>query len=556
MKRVVIVGGVAGGASAAARLRRLDEQNSIILFERGPYISYSNCGMPYRIGGIIEDDHELLLQTPQSFHRRFNVEVRVGEEALAIDRSKRMVQVRRLASGEEYEEPYDLLLLSPGATPIKPPIPNIDHPKVLTLRDIPDMQHIMASLPPSPGHISIIGAGFIGLELLENLHRLGHAVTVWEMLPQVLPVLDAEMTAGLAKELRKQGVILHLGSAVAGLEPLPDGNLIVSNQRGESEEAQLVILAVGVKPEVKLAKECGLEIGALGGIRTNDRMQTSDPAIYAVGDAVEVTHLVTGKPALLALAGPAQRQARVAADNIAGMDSHFPGVIGTSVIKLFNTEVASTGANEALLKREGIAYRKLYCHWEDHAEYYPGATTIKLKLLYDHESGRILGAQAGGQNGVARRIDIIASYIKMGGTTADLAQGEFCYSPQVGTAKDIVNIAGFIAENDRAGIDPLVQWSDWQPGWQDDPTKPFVLDVRTPGEYARGHVPGAPNIPVNDLRERMKEIPSGRIIWVYCRVGQRAHTAIRMLRAHGYDAYNVSGSIYTFRDSYPNLVEK
>jgi len=555
MKRVVIVGGVAGGATAAARLRRLDEKCSIVLLERGPYISYSNCGMPYRIGGVIEDDDELLLQTPQSFHRRFNVEVRVGEEVLTIDRASHKVRVKHLASGEDYEEPYDVLLLSPGASPIKPPIPNLDHPKVLALRDIPDMQRIMASLPPKPGHVSIIGGGFIGLELLENLHHLGHAVALWEMLPQVLPVLDAEMTAGLTRVLLKQGVTIHLGSAVAALEPLPDGNLIVRNGDDETEEAQLVILAVGVKPEVMLAQSCGLEIGALGGIRVNDRMQTSDPAIYAVGDAVEIMHLVTGKPTLLALAGPAQRQARVAADNIAGLDSHFPGVIGTFVIKLFNSELACTGVTESQLIRLGMPYRKLYCHGQDHAGYYPGATPINLKLLYDGESGHILGAQGCGQKDVARRIDIIASYIKMGGTTADLAQGEFCYAPQVGSAKDIVNMAGFIAENDRSAIAPLAHWSDWQPGWQNDPTKPLVLDVRSPGEYAQGHVLGALNIPVNDLRARISELPKGRRIWVYCRMGQRSHIATRILRGAGYDAYNVSGSFLTFLDHHPESVE-
>lgn len=546
MRKVVIIGGVAGGASAAARLRRLEEHCQIVVLEKSPYVSYANCGLPYHISGVIQKKEDLLLQTPESFKARFGVEVRVRHEALSIDREKKSVLIRNLASGEEYQESYDDLVLSPGALPFIPPGLVYDESLVFTLRNIPDMETIISHLPENGGSVAIVGAGYIGVELAENLLARGCQVFLFEMLGQILPTMDAEMTRILEKDLLRQGVHLVLGSSIKSLQKTANGRLQALNEAGFACEVDFAVMAIGVRPDTHLAKSCGIRIGELGGILVDHEMRTSDPNIYAVGDAIEVTHLITGQQTLMPLAGPANRQGRVAADVMAGFPSEFPGVIGTAAIKCFDYTAAHTGLNEKALKRLNMSYEKVYLHPSGHASYYPGSTLISFKLLFDPTNGRVLGAQAVGKKGIERRIDVIAAYIMKNASIDDLVEAELCYAPPLGSAKDAVNLAGFIAQNHMRGITPLVHWDSWQPAWAADTTKPLILDVRSKTEWAEGHVPGAVHIPLDELRKRIGELPQDRAIWAHCRVGLRSNIAIRILRQNGFDAYNISGGYLSF----------
>jgi NADPH-dependent 2,4-dienoyl-CoA reductase/sulfur reductase-like enzyme/rhodanese-related sulfurtransferase len=543
-KKIVIVGGVAGGASCATRCRRLDETAQILVLERGPYVSFANCGLPYYVGGVIEEESKLLLASEALFRDRFNIEVRTRHEAVAIDREKREVEVRDLATGRTYREPYDALVLAPGATAIRPPLPGIDLPGIFVLRSIPDSREIRAWIEAKDAKSAVIvGGGFIGLEMAENLVRRGLTVKVVEMLNQVMPPLDPEMAYPVQEHMESRGIVMALGDGVAGFETNDAGQLVVKTQSGAEHAGDLVILSIGVRPETALAKAAGLELGERGGIRVDDQMHTSDPSIWAVGDAVESRDLVTGQAALIPLAGPANRQGRIAADVICGRDSHFRGVQGTAICGVFGLAVASTGASEKALRRAGVAdFEKVYLHPAQHVGYYPGAKPIHLKLLFRKTDGRILGAQAVGEAEVARRIDVIATAIQFGGTVFDLEQSELCYAPQFGGAKDPVNFAGMVASNALRGDNPLADWS------QVGSTDALLLDVRDPNEFEAGHVPGAVNLPLNQLRARLDELPSDRTIWIYCGVGQRAYYATRILLQNGRDAKNLAGGMNTYRE--------
>jgi NADPH-dependent 2,4-dienoyl-CoA reductase/sulfur reductase-like enzyme/rhodanese-related sulfurtransferase len=541
-KRILIVGGVAGGASCAARLRRMDEEAEICIFERGPEISFSNCGLPYYIGGEIEQRQQLLVATPERFRDVFRVEVRTGTEVRRIDREKKTVQVENVQTGATDTERYDFLVLSTGAAPVRPPLPGIDLPGIFTLRSLQDADRMHGAI--SRGgfeHCIVIGGGYIGLEMVENLSRRRMNVTLLEKCGQVMSVMDPEMVSPAHDELRRQGVDLQLNNGVAAFEKGARDTIVVVAEDGQRFTGGLVALCIGVKPDVALARQAGLNLGALGGISVDDRMRTSDQAIFAVGDAVEASDFITGKPTLIPLAGPAVRQARIVADVICGRDARYRGTQGTAVIGCFDITLAATGATEKTLRREGIAYQKSYTHSTHHAGYYPGAERISLKLLFSPDSGRILGAQAVGRAGVDKRIDVLAMAIQKGATIFDLEESELCYAPQYGSAKDPVNVAGFVAGNIlRGDVDPVF-WSDLRDGQPPGDHKPLVLDVRHPTETAAGAVPGAVNIPIGELRARLGELPRDREIWVHCGVGQRSYYATRILKQHGFHAHNLSG---------------
>lgn len=548
--RILIVGGVAGGASCAVRCRRLSESAHITILERGPYISFANCGLPYHVGGVIADRAALLLQSPEALKSRFNIDVRVNTEVVRIDRAAKEVEVRDTRTGATARHPYDALVLSPGAAPIRPPLPGIDSAGIFTVRSVPDVDAINEWIDTRrAARAVVVGGGFIGLEMAENLIRRGLAVALVEKLNQVMPPLDPEMAEPVHDELAKHGIELVLGDGVAGFDA-GDGQaaghgLIVRTERGRAIPADLVILAIGVKPETALAREAGLEIGPRGGIRVDDRQQTSDPAIWAVGDAVEVRDFITGEPALIPLAGPANRQGRIAADNLFGRDSRFRGSQGTAVVGVFDLTVASTGASEKALRRAGIAYHKACVHPGHHVGYYPGAEPMMLKVLYAPETGRVLGAQAVGGAGVDKRIDVLALAIQAGVSVFDLEEAELCYAPQYGSAKDPVNMAGFVASNELRGDAPLAHWEDvFEAG--DGDSAPVILDVRNPPERESGSVPGSVNIPLDDLRDRLNELPRDREIWAHCGVGQRSYYATRILRQHGFRARNLTGGLKTW----------
>ncbi len=542
-KRILIVGGVAGGASCAARARRLDEDAEIILFDRGPYVSFANCGLPYYVGDVIADEKKLLVASAELFKTRFNIDVRTENEVIAVDRARREIAVKRLKTGEAYREKYDALVLAPGAAPIRPPLAGINLPGIFVLRNIPDSRRIREWIVEHKAERAvIIGAGLVGLEMAENLVARGIAVTVVEMLKQVLPPLDPEMAAPVRERLAQRGVSLHLGDAVAGFEPGTGGAILVRTQSNATFPADLVILSIGVRPETKLAQDAELKIGERGGIRVDENMRTSDPHIWAVGDAVETRDFVTGEWGLVPLAGPANRQGRIAADSICGRETAFRGVQATGIIGVFGLTVAFTGASEKSLLRAGIkGYEKVYLHPGHHAGYYPGAQPIHMKLLFSTDDGRILGAQAIGEQGVARRIDVIASFLQMCGTVFDLEEAELCYAPQFGAAKDPVNMAGMIASNFLRGDLPLARWEDVPE------TDALVLDVREPSEFAAGHVPGALNIPLPQMRARFGELPRDREIWLYCGVGQRSYYALRILLQHGFAVKNLPGGFTAYR---------
>ena len=542
-KKIVIVGGVAGGASCAARCRRLDENAEILLLDRGPYVSFANCGLPYYVGDVIADESKLLLASEALFRNRFNIEVRTRHEAVAIDREKREIEVKELATGRIYRESYDALVLSPGAMAVRPPLPGIDLPGIFVLRTIPDSREIRAWIDAKQAKSAVVvGGGFIGLEMAENLAHRGLAVSVVEMLNQVMPPLDPEMAQPVQQHMEAHGIKMALGDGVAGFERNDAGQLVVKTKSGAAHAGDLVILAIGVRPETGLAKSAGLELGERGGIRVDDQMRTSDPSIWAVGDAVETRDIVTGQATLIPLAGPANRQGRIAADFICGRDSHFRGVQGTAICGVFDIAVASTGASEKALQRAGIIdYEKIYLHPNQHVGYYPGAKQINLKLIFRKSDGRILGAQAVGEADVARRIDVIATAIQFGGTVYDLEEAELCYAPQFGGAKDPVNFAGMIASNALRGDNPLADWG------QLGSDGVCLLDVRDPDEFEEGHIPGAVNLPLNEIRNRMEELPRDREISIYCGVGQRAYYAARILLQNGYHAKNLAGGIRTYK---------
>jgi NADPH-dependent 2,4-dienoyl-CoA reductase/sulfur reductase-like enzyme/rhodanese-related sulfurtransferase len=543
LMKLLIVGGVAGGASAAARARRLSEDAQIILFERGPNVSFANCGLPYYVGGEITTRDKLLVVTPERLRQRFNLDVRTRSSVEAIDRANKKVRVRDLATGRVYEEGYDKLILAPGAAPIRPPLPGIDLPGIFTLRNLQDVDRIKERLDRKVRQAVVVGAGFIGLELAENLVRRGIATTVVELQDQVLPPLDAEMTTPIAEHLAEEGVTLLLGQSAEAFEPSPEG-LTVRLKSGQTLVAQLVVLGVGVRPENKLAVEAGLETGPRGGIRVNERLQTSDPDIYAVGDAIEVRDFVTGEQTQVPLAGPANRQGRLAADHIFGRQARYRGTQGTAIVRVFDRTAAMTGASEKTLRRLKRPYRKVYVHPTHHAGYYPGAEAMTLKLLFDPEGGRVLGAQAIGGAGVDKRIDVLAVAIQAGMTVFDLEEMELAYSPQYGSAKDPVNMAGFVAAGLLRGEHPQV---DMESVLRADEPSFFLVDVRTPQEFDAGHIPGAVNVPVDELRFRLGELPRHREIAAYCQVGQRGYLAIRILRQAGFEAVNVGGGYKTYQ---------
>jgi NADPH-dependent 2,4-dienoyl-CoA reductase/sulfur reductase-like enzyme/rhodanese-related sulfurtransferase len=541
-KKVVIVGGVAGGATCATRLRRLDETAEIVVLDRGPHVSFANCGLPYYVGNVIQKESNLLLATPELFHNRFRIDVRTKNEVTAINRDARTVTVVNLETGVEYQEHYDALVLSPGAAPICPPWPGVNLPGIFTLRSVPDSRAIREWIEiRKPRRAAVVGGGFIGLEMAENLAHRGLQVTVVELASQVLPPLDPEMAQYAKERLESHSVNLKLGDAVAGFCQSSSGALLVLTKGGAEFEADLVVLSIGVRPETKLAKDAGIEIGDRGGIRVDGQMRTSDEHIWAVGDAVEVRNSVTGAWELIPLAGPANRQGRIAAGVICGRDSHFGGSQGTAICGFFDLTVALTGATEKSLRRAGVTdFESVYLHPNQHVAYYPGAKPIHMKLIFRVSDGRVLGAQAAGDSDVARRIDVIATAIHMNATVNDLEELELCYAPQFGGAKDPVNFAGMIASNVMRGDLELAPWGDV------DSQAPFVLDVREQEEFRAGTVPGAINIPLDQLRSRLNELPKDREIWVTCKVGQRAYYGCRILAQYGFRTRVLSGGYNTY----------
>lgn len=543
--KILIVGGVAGGASAAARLRRNDEFAEIIMFERGEYISFANCGLPYYIGGTITDREELLLQTPESFNERFNVDVRVLNEVISIDRDNQVVEVKNLKDGSSYKESYDKLILSPGSTPLKPPIPGINSPNIFTLWNIPDVDNLKHFVTENElRSATVIGGGFIGLEMAENLHDLGLTVSIAEMAPQVMTPIDYDMVQILHRHLEKKGVKLYLNN---GVKEFRNRGVVteVLLSNGQVIESDLVMLAIGIRPNNELAQEAGLELNQRGGIVVDRHMLTSDPNIYAVGDVVEVIDFVNGEKTMIPLAGPANKQGRIVANHIAGIEDDYKGTQGTSVAKVFDLTVASTGNNEKMLQRSGQVYGKDY-HISiispgSHAGYYPGATTMVLKLIFDNR-GKILGAQAIGEDGVDKRIDVLATVIRFGGHVDDLTDLELAYAPPYSSAKDPVNMVGFVAQNQLSGIMGVIRPEEIADLNLDEVV---LLDVRTPGEVKYGSIEGMINIPVDELRERLNELPKDKDIVIYCAVGIRGYITSSILNAHGYKTRNLMGG-YNF----------
>jgi NADPH-dependent 2,4-dienoyl-CoA reductase/sulfur reductase-like enzyme/rhodanese-related sulfurtransferase len=538
--RLIVVGGVAGGATAAARARRLSENAEIIVFERGEHVSFANCGLPYYVGQEIAERESLLLETPESLHARYRLDVRTRTEVLAIERAEHCVRARDLESGREYTERYDRLILSPGAAPIRPPLPGIEHPRIFSLRTVPDSDKIKAMVDGGARRAVVVGGGFIGLEMAENLRRRGLEVALVELLDQVMPPFDKEMVTPVHEELRGHGVALHLADAVAQFEDEQDG-LTAVLKSGTRLPADLVVLSIGVRPETTLAAEAGLEIGPHGGIHVDDDMRTSDPDIYAVGDAVEVRDCVVGGTALIPLAGPANRQGRIAADRVFGRESEYHGTQGTSIVRVFGLTLALTGASEKTLTRVGHAHEKVYIHPMQHAGYYPGAERLAIKLLFSPADGKVLGAQIAGQEGVDKRIDVLATAIRAGMTVYDLEELELAYAPPFGSAKDPINMAGFVAANVLKGDTEIIHADALEQ------VEGELIDVRDPDEHSEGHIPGSRNVPVNDLRDRLDELPTDRPLVVYCQIGLRGYVAERILRQRGYTVLNLSGGFNTYR---------
>jgi NADPH-dependent 2,4-dienoyl-CoA reductase/sulfur reductase-like enzyme/rhodanese-related sulfurtransferase len=552
--KVIIIGGVAGGASCAARLRRLDEKAEIIMVERGPYISYANCGLPYHVGGVIEKESSLILMDEKFLKALFTIDVRTRCEAIEISPDEKTLKLKNLTTGKVTTESYDKLVLSPGAAPITPRLPGIDLPGVFRVRTVPDVRAIRewiaghASLPSGMDSYTgfqtevpaktavVVGGGFIGIEMAENLVHLGLNVTLLQRGEKIMPPLDPEMAAYVENHLRKNGVQLELNADVSGFKQTKSGSLEVLTGSGKTYPADIVILGIGVRPENWLAKNAGLEIGECGGIRVDDHMRTSNPDIFAVGDAIEVKDCITGQWSLVALAGPANRQGRIAADVIAGRDSHYRGTQGTAIIGLFGAAAAWTGVSEKTLNRMGNTdYEKIYLYPNSHAGYYPGAKYLAMKIIFRKSDGRLLGAQVVGHEGVDKRVDAFAMAIQMGATVYDLEETELCYAPQFGSAKSPVNFAGMVAADVLRGDMPVKHWGTIK--------NEFLLDVRNPEELNVESVPGAVNIPLPALRDRLKELPHDREILVICRSSHRAYYATRILLQNGFNARNISGGL-------------
>ena len=540
----LIIGGVAGGATVAARLRRMDEKANIVLFERGKYVSYANCGLPYYIGDTINNREKLFVQTVKGFTDRFRIDIRTEQEVTAIRPDKKEVEVKNLSTGEIYTETYDKLVLSPGAEPLRPGIEGIGSKKIFTLRNVPDTDTIKNYINiEKPKRAIVVGGGFIGLEMAENLHDLGIQVDVVEMANQVMAPLDFSMAAIVHQQLTDKGVGLHLEDGVSRFEE-KDGGVTVHLRSGKQIATDMVLLSIGVRPETKLAKEAGLAIGERGGIAVNDYMQTSDADIYALGDATEVKNLVTGQPSLIPLAGPANKQGRIVADNIIfGNKKKYAGSIGTSIAKVFDLTVAATGANAKLLQRNNIPYTSSYTPGASNAGYYPGAVPMSIKILFDPENGKLLGAQIVGFNGVDKRIEMLEQVIQRGGTVYDLTELEHAYAPPYSSAKDPVNMAGFVAENILKGKSKIIQWRELA----ELPADTIRIDVRTRDEHKLGSIPGFINIPVDELREHLDELPKDKLIVVSCAVGLRGYLAYRILVQNGFkNVRNLSGGYKTW----------
>ena len=544
--KVVIVGGVAGGATAAARIRRLDEQAEIIVFERSGYISYANCGLPYYIGDVITDADDLTLQTPESFWKRFRIAMMVHHEVTAIHPERKAVTVQNLETGAVFDESYDKLLLSPGAQPTQPKLPGIVIDKLFALRTVEDTFRIKEYINQyHPRSVVLAGGGFIGLELAENLRQIGMDVTIVQRPKQLMNPFDPDMAAFLHTEMRKHGIHLAMGYTVEGFEG-KNGGVDVLLKDAAPIHADMVILAIGVTPESKLAKDAGLALGIKGSILVNDRMETSEPDIYAVGDAVQVKHYVTGEASLISLAGPANKQGRIAADNICGGDSRYAGSQGSSIIKVFNLTAAVTGINETNSRRAGLPVDSVILSPMSHAGYYPGGKVMTMKVVFERESFRLLGAQIVGYDGVDKRIDVLATAIHAGMKATELKELDLAYAPPYSSAKDPVNMAGFMIDNIASGV--LKQWhmDKLDDLLQNDSV--ILLDTRTVGEFNRGHIPGFRNIPVDDLRNRIAELEPGKPVYVICQSGLRSYIACRILAGFGFDAYNFSGG-YRFYEA-------
>lgn len=535
--KIVIVGGVAGGASAAARARRLSDEAEIIVLERGEHPSFANCGMPYYVGGEIDSRDKLLVAPIEMLRDRHRLDVRTRSEAVELDVQNKHVVVRDLNSGKQYNESYDKLIIATGASPFRPPIEGIDGPRVLQLRDLADADVMHGHATSGAGRAVVVGAGFIGIEVAENLVRRGIDTTIVELGNQILPTWDHEMIAPLEQHLRDTGVNLCLNaSAEKFIES--DNGLTVQLSTGESLQADFAVVSIGVRPESKLAASAGVKCGDRGGIEVNDHMQTNVPDVYAVGDVTEITDFVSKSSVHIPLAGPANRQGRIAADHLFGRSSTYRGTQGTAIVGVFGQTAAMTGLSEKALRRGGLPYEKIYIHPADHAGYYPGAQQMTLKLLFDPSSGAITGAQCVGSNGVDKRIDIIAMAIQAGLTVYELEESELCYAPQYGHAKDPINMAGFVAAGVLRGDHMIIHAETFA---APNDSEHFLLDVRTVGEFADGHIPGAINIPVEQLRERLDEVPRDRKIAAYCKVGQRGYLATRILLQNGFDVANISG---------------
>lgn len=541
--KVLIIGGVAGGASAAARLRRLDENAEIIMFERGEYISFANCGLPYYIGETIKEKSALTLQTPKSFKSRFNIDVRVFNEVIKIDRENKQVVVKDHLNGNEYSESYDKLIMSMGAKPIKPPIPGIESDRIFTLRNIPDTYKIKDYIDnQKPNSAIVVGGGYIGIEMAENLVDAGLDVIIVEMLDQVISPIDIDMAQEVQKHIESQGVRLILSNGVKSISETDQGLNVTLNQ-GEIS-ADMLIMSVGVQPESSLAKEAGIVLNPRGAVVTDGNMLTNDPDIYAVGDVVEVTEYVTGEKANIALAGPANKQGRIAADNICGIESAYDGSQGSSILKVFDLTVAATGINEKTAKRLNLNYEKVFTYSPSHASYYPGARNMSVKTIYDKDSGKILGAQLVGYEGVDKRCDVIAAAIRFGAKASDLTRLDLCYAPPFSSAKDPVNMAGYVIENIMSGKVKIFHWHDIE-NLPKDST--IILDVRTKLEFQNGSIPNSVNIPLDDLRGRLSEIDKSKKIYVTCQIGLRGYIACRILSQNGFDCYNFSGGYRLYK---------
>lgn len=535
--KIVIIGGVAGGASAAARARRLNEKAEIIVFERGLHPSFANCGLPYYVGGKIEARAKLLVAPIEMLRERHRLDVRIRSNVTSIDRENQSVTVQNLDTGESYSESYDKLVIATGASPFRPPIPGIDGSRLFALRDLHDADRLHDLATSSATRAVVVGAGFVGIEIAENLQRRGLHVTIVELCDQILPPWDQEMILPVDAHLRKQGVDVRLEESATSFSEDESG-LTVQLHSGKSIEADFAVVCIGVRPESGLASEAGIECGPRGGIITNEHMQTNDSNIYAVGDVAQVRCFISNNPTQIPLAGPANRQGRIAADHMSGRSSTYRGTQGSAIVGIFDMTAAMTGLSEKQLQRSGTAYEKIYIHPSDHAGYYPGAAGMTLKLIFAPETGMILGAQAVGTTGVDKRIDVIAMAIQAGMTVYDLEEAELCYAPQYGHAKDPVNMAGFVASDVLRGDQPIVHIADLQPRHN---AGDQLIDVRTPPEFAAGHIPGSISIPLESLRGRLDELSTDRPITTYCKVGQRGYLAAKLLNQYGYHASNLSG---------------